>query len=75
MWRMTRRRERYDGLSNADVAEGVDLWIRGERNRRMVKRFLIDLATYERIAEEEDISVAQAKRDIARWESVLFRHM
>ena len=70
-----RRREKYDGVSNADISDAVDLWVRGERNRRIVKRFLVDLSTYEQIAEDEDISVAQTKRDIAKWESVLFRHL
>ena len=73
--RMMRRREKYDGVSNADISNAVDLWVRGDRNRRIVKRFLIDLSTYEQIAEDEDISVAQTKRDIAKWESVLFQHM
>ena len=72
---MMRRREKYDGVSNADISDAVDLWVRGDRNRRIVKRFLIDLSTYEQIAEDEDISVAQTKRDIAKWESVLFQHM
>ncbi len=49
-------------LSNTDLSNLIDEWIRGERDRAIVKRKLIDEITFESLAEDFDLSVPQVKR-------------
>lgn len=49
--------------------------IHSERDRRILKRRLIDGICYEPLAEEFDISVRQMKNIIYRAEARLFKHL
>lgn len=40
----------------------IDEWVFNERNRRILKRRIIDGLTYEKLAEEFDMSVRQIKK-------------
>lgn len=40
----------------------IDEWIYNERDRAMIKRRMLDGITYEKLAEEFDMSVRQVKR-------------
>jgi AraC-like DNA-binding protein len=51
-------------LDNDEISKAVDRFIRGERNRRLVKRNIIDGIHYEALAEEFGLSVSQVKRII-----------
>jgi DNA-directed RNA polymerase specialized sigma24 family protein len=59
--------------SNSQIEHMIDEWIHSERDRAILKRRLIDGLTYERLAEEFDISVRQAKRIIYKSEELLFK--
>jgi DNA-directed RNA polymerase specialized sigma24 family protein len=59
--------------TNSQIAEMIDEWIHSERDRAILKRRLIDGLTYERLAEEFDISVRQTKRIIYKSEELLFK--
>lgn len=62
-------------LSRNEIEQLIDSWIMHERNRAILKRRLLDGITYERLAEEFDMSVRQVKRIVYQGESVIFRHL
>lgn len=67
----------YD-VSAAKIAADIDLWITGrnaERNRKILKRRLIDGITFEALAAEFDLSVRQTKTIVYKTSAKLFRHV
>ena len=60
-------------LSNSQISDLIDEWIRGERNRKLLKRRLIDEICYEPLAEEFDLSVAQIKNIIYKEQDKIFK--
>ncbi len=67
-----------DNLSRSEIEFLVDEWIVGknaERNRKILKRRLLDGVKYEALAEEFDLSVRQTKNIIYKAEEKLFRIM
>lgn len=65
-------------VSAAKIAEDVDMWITGrnaERNREILKRYLIDGPIFEDLAYEFQLSVTQTKTIVRRTKSKLFRHV
>jgi len=62
-------------LSRKAIDEAIDEWIIGrnaERNRAILRRRLFDGITYERLAEEFDLSVRQVKTIVYKCEERLF---
>jgi AraC-like DNA-binding protein len=53
----------------------IEEWIFSEEHRLMLKRNLLDGWTYERIAEEFDMSSRQIARIIPKLQEQLFRHI
>ena len=65
-------------MSRTDIAAAIDEWIIGrnaERNRKILKRRLLDGITYDCLAEEFDLSVRQVKNIVYRCEDRLFAHI
>lgn len=58
--------DQMTNVSNSRIAETIDEWVRGERDRKIMKRRLIDGIKYEDLAEEFDISVSHARRIVDR---------
>jgi hypothetical protein len=65
----------YDDISNSEIAKAIDEWIRSERDRKILKRRLIDGICYEPLAEEFEMSVRQIKNIVYKSETVLFKHL
>ena len=61
--------------SNSQIANAIDEWIHSERDRRILKRRLIDGVCYEPLAEEFGLSVRQTKNIIYKAQDQLFRHL
>ena len=64
-------------LSRTEVEHLIEEWVIGrnaERDRRILKRRLIDGITYESLAEAEDMSVRQIKNIVYRRQETIFRH-
>lgn len=61
-------------LSVSQTKQLIDEWIFSDRDRRMLKRKLIDGITYEQLAEEFDLSVRQAKEIIKKGKAELKMH-
>jgi AraC-like DNA-binding protein len=52
----------------------IDRWTFNEQHRKMLKLNLLDGWTYERIAEEFDMSSRQIARIIPKLQNQLFKH-
>ena len=58
--------DRMGDVSNSRISETIDEWVRGERDRKILKRRLIDGIKFEALAEEFEISVSHARRIVER---------
>ena len=69
---------KLEDVSRSQLENAIDEWIIGrhaERNRKILKRRLIDGITYERLAEEFDLSTQQIKNIVYKCENLLFKKM
>ena len=64
-----------DDLSRSEIEAAIDEWILHERDRRILKRRLLDGICYEPLAEEFDLSVRQTKNIVYKAQEKLFRHL
>ena len=48
---------RFTTLSNTELSQLIDEWVRGERDRAIMKRRLIDGICFEPLTEEFELSV------------------
>ena len=65
----------FDDLSCSEIEFLINEWIRNERDRLILKRRLLDGITYERLAEEFDLSVTQIKNIVYKSENRIFKHI
>jgi len=63
------------GLSNSEIEHLIDEWIFSERDRRILKRRLLDGVCYEPLAEEFDLSVRQVKNIVYKGQDKIFKHI
>lgn len=61
-------------LCRTEIVELIDEWILNERNRRILKRRLIDGVCYEPLADEFGMSVRQIKNIVYQGEKIIFSH-
>ena len=66
---------RIEEISNSQLSELIDEWVKGERNRAILKRRLIDCICYEPLAEEFNLSSKQIKNIIYKQQTILFKHI
>ena len=69
------RKRAADELSRSQIDWLIDEWIIGanaERNRKILRRRLFDGITFERLAEEFDMSVRQIKDIVYKCEEKIF---
>lgn len=65
-------------ISRSELEHLIDEWIIGknsERDRKILKRRLLDGICYEPLAEEFDLSVQQIKNIIYKSQNKLFKHL
>lgn len=67
--------EFLESISNEELSDLIDKWIKHERNRNMLKRRIIDCVCFEPLAEEFNLSVRQTKNIIYKSEEQLFKHI
>lgn len=60
--------------TNSQIRALIDDWIHSERDREILKRRLIDGITFERLAEEFDMSPRQIKNIVYNQEQQLYKH-
>ena len=61
--------------SNSQIRELIAEYIHSERDRGILARRLIDGITFERLAEEFEMSPKQVRVIVHRQEQVLFKHI
>ena len=65
-------------LSRTNIENLIDEWIVGrnaERDRKILKRKLIDGCTYEKLAEEFEMSTQNIKNIVYKKKEKLYRHL
>ena len=65
----------FEDMSCSDFSLLIDEWIRNERDRKILKRRWLDGITFERLAEEFDLSVRQVKNIVYKSENRIIKHM
>jgi hypothetical protein len=63
------------GLKRSEVELLINEWIFNERNRSITKRKLLDGVTFEKLAEEYDLSVQQVKTIVYKCSKIIFLHL
>ena len=66
---------RFTNISNTQLSQLIDEWVRGERNRRLLKRRFIDCITLERLSEEFDLTVDRIKQIVSKERKELEKHI
>ena len=69
---------RLPEISRSDIEKLLEEWIIGrnaERDRAILRRRLFDGITYERLAEEFDLSVRCTKQIVYKGQDKIFRHI
>lgn len=62
-------------LSRSQWEYLIDEWIFSERDRKILKRRLLDGICFEPLAEEFDLSVRQIKSIVYKAQEKLFKHI
>ena len=61
--------------SRSEMVLLIDEWIFNERNRNILKRRLLDGVTYERLAEEFELSTQQVKTIVYKSQDIISCHL
>lgn len=75
MNRDKKRRVVLSDISNSFIEHLIDEYIHSERDRKILKRRLIDGICFEPLADEFDMSVRQIKNIVYKAEAQLFKHI
>ena len=62
-------------ISRTELSAIIDDWIFNERNRKIIKRRLLDGICFEPLAEEFDMSVRQIKNIVYKEQEKIFKHL
>ena len=62
-------------ISTSKINSAIDEWVQHERNRKILKRRLIDGILFEPLAEEFQLSVRQVKNIVYKEQEKVFRHL
>lgn len=66
---------KLDELSNSQISELIDEWVKGERDRAIMKRRLIDCVCFEPLAEEFQLSARHIRLIVHKNEERIFKHI
>jgi len=61
--------------TNSQIREIIAEWIHSERDRKILGRRLIDGITFEKLAEEFEMSPRQIREIVHKNERILFKHI
>lgn len=64
-----------DHIDNYELSDLIDRFVKGERNRAILKRRLIDCICFEPLAEEFEMSTRQIKTIVYKAQNQLFKHI
>ena len=63
----------FENMTRSEISKLIDERVFHERNRKILKRRLLDGIRFEPLAEEFDLSVRQVKNIVYKAEDKLFR--
>lgn len=64
-----------DGKSRSDWESLINEWVHNETDRAILKRRILDGATFEQLAEEFGFSTVQIWRRLSKCQEQLFKHV
>lgn len=64
---------KIEDLSRSEISFLIDEWVFNERDRKILKRRMLDGIKYEALAEEFDMSVRQTKNIVYKTQEKLFK--
>ena len=62
---------KYSNISNTELSRYIDEWVRGQRDRAIMKRRIIDSIRLEPLAEEFGLSVQHVSSIISKNNKIL----
>lgn len=62
-------------IPNSLIVKVIDEWVKGDRNRAIMRDRYIDLMPYEAIAEIYSLSVSTVVRAISKYSPVMFNQL
>lgn len=62
-------------ITNSEICHIIDEHIRHERDRKILKRKIVDGITYDKLAEEFDLSRMQAIRIVQKREAQIAKYL
>ena len=62
-------------IPNSLIIKVIDEWVKGDRNRAIMRDRYIDLMPYEAIAETYSLSVSTVVRTISKYSPVMFKQL
>lgn len=65
------KNNRFADISNSILINCIDEWIKNEQYRQILKRRYVDGISYEKLAEEQDLSIRQVKNIIKSQSSII----
>lgn len=65
----------WDNITNSQIDHLISEYIHSERDRKVLHLRLVDGLTYEKIADQMDMSVRAIKNIVYRTEAKLFKHL
>lgn len=71
---MKRRQSKIHNMPRSSWEHLIDEWIFSERDRNILKRYLLDGICFEPLSEEFQLSVRQTKNIVYKSEEELFKH-
>lgn len=72
---MWKRLKKQRDISNSQMENLINEWIHSERDRKLLKRHLIDGICIEPLSEEADLSPRQTYRILKKAKSTLMKHI
>lgn len=63
-----------DDIPNSELERLIEEWVKSERNRKILKRRLIDGIHYEKIAEEFELTDRQIKTIVKKEKENIISH-
>lgn len=64
-----------DEISNSELSKLIDEWIKGEINQNVLKDRYINAKIYEKIAEDNNLSMSTVRRILRKYEPILFKQL
>ena len=62
-------------ISRTEYENIISEWIHSERDRKIIRRKILDGITFEQLAEESDLSVSQVKRIVYHTKEIIMNHI